>query len=622
MRWWLVLTLLPVGACTMAQDAFRNHGLPAPVAELRGAAALHDGNGHNLVVIVPLDLSKRGYLLAVDVDSGETFQYFYPQPVPLAGAFASLLSQNGKFYTGEAGYLLEFDPTSRQFTFAGKPHEESGHFVGQSIIDGPDGLLYIGTYPTSHLVSFDPKTKAFHDFGQVDPEEKYFNYLAYDDSGWMYCGIGTARMSLVACNLKSGEKRQLLPDAQRVVGSATVFTGADGKAYGSAGSNWYRLYQGQAQPITRADVAPKAPSGQIGYGGRLETLPDGRQIRVDLESNRLTVVDPKSNESRVIVLKYQSGGAGVSSLVAGPDGRLYTSTNHPMHFSSYEPATDKLRDMGPVANVGGGNFCAMAVQGKYIAAASYSLGIFHVFDTTRPFNGGYGEDPNPREVARWPEDICRPRTVLAHSDGRHVFMAGYAGYGRVGGGLGRFDLQTEEAVLVRHEQLIPGQSTICLKELPDGNLIGGTSTEAPGGGHPTAKEALLYGYDWKAGKVLYQTSPVLGAGDIVGLEIGADGLVYGVASGSKLFVFDPAKREVVHTADLSEFGGAPRNSLQRQPDGNIYAVLSQALVKIEPKTFKLTKLADLPVAATAGMAILEGRLYYVCGAELWSYKLP
>ncbi len=620
----IVITLLALlaGVAAMAQDAFTNHGIAAPVAELRGAAALQDAAGRNIIILVPLDQSARGFLLVVDVDSGETQQCFYPEGVPLAGAFASLLSTNGKFYTGEAGYLLEFDPTTRQFTFSGKPHEESGHFVGKSIIDGPDGLIWIGTHPRSHLVSYNPTTHEFHDYGQLDPTEQYFNYLAYDDAGWFYAGIGTARMSLVAFNPATGEKRQLLPDDQRVVGSATVYRGTDGNAYGSAGSNWYRLAGGQATPIDRSEAAPAAPNGQTGYGGRTGGFPDGRTWNANLEEGWVEVSVPATNTTRRIALEYQSGGALLTSMVGGPDGKVYASSCHPMHFVVYDPANDRLTDLGPVANVGGGNFCDMATQGPFICAPSYSHGIFHLFDTTRPFNGGFGEDPNPRELARWPEDICRPRATIGHPDGRHIFMAGFAGYGRVGGGLGIYDLQTEQATLVTHEKLIPNHSTIALRVLPDGNLIGGTSTEAPGGGHPLAKEAVIYGYDWQAAKVLFQVAPVPGAGAIVNLEVDAEGKVYGLASGGQFFVFDPATRQIIHRADLSELGGPLRSGLSRQPDGRIYAVFSRAIARIEPGSFAVTVLANPPVPVTAGMAIVGGRLYFCSGASIWSYRLP
>lgn len=605
----------------MAQTQFTNHGVGAPVGEVRGAAAVKTADGRCLLLVVPLDLSARGYLLCVDVDRGETTQVPYPEGVPFPGAFASLLSRNGKFYTGEGGFLLEFDPGRGQFTFHGKPHAAAQHFVGQSIIDGPDGRLYIGTHPDCRLVSFDPATATFQDHGQLDSAEHYFNTLAFDRAGWFYGGIGTARMSLPACRPATGEVRQLLPEAQRTVGSAAVYTATDGKAYGNAGAQWFRLFEGKAEPIEKSQAGPRAPGGQIGYGGRIGDWGDGRTWRVSLEESWVEVTDPATKAARRLPLKYTSGGAQITSMVTGPDGNVYASSAHPMHFVRFDPQAGKMADLGPVKGVGGGNFCAMAVQGRLIAAPSYSSGIFHLFDTARPFNGGHGDEPNPRELARWSEDICRPRAAAAHPDGKHVFMAGFAGYGRVGGGLGIVDLASGQATLVRHEQLIPNQSTIALQVLPDGTLVGGTSVEAPGGGHTQATEAVLYVYDWQKRAVLHQLAPVPGVRDIVCIAVGPNGHVYGLAAGGQLFVYAPAARTITHREDCGAFGAPLRAGLVPQPDGQLYAAFSNAVVRIDPATCKAEVIAKPPQPISAGLAIVGDRAFVACRAEIWSCPL-
>jgi len=618
MMTWLNL----VAGVVLAPNGFMDHGVAAPVAESRGVVVTQDAQGHPLVIACSLDNSPQGWILVTDVDRRETRQYYYPEGVPNSPPYASLLSQNGRFYTGAGRVLLEFDPASRAWLFHGVPQPEAECFVGEAFADGPDGLIYAGTYPNSHLISFDPRTKEMTDYGQMDPQEQYFTYLAFDQAGWAYCGLGTARYNLVAFHPKTRERRQIVPEEQRQLGTARVYRGTDGKVYGNAGGQWYQLWEGNATPIAQEAAAPKAPTGEIGWGNTRGVFPDGRILRAyNLPERWLEVEDPRTKEVKRLTFDYRSEGATITSLVAGPDGKVYGSTCHPMHFFAYSPERKVLEDWGPVARIGGGNICAMDVQGQYVVGAAYSGGWLYLYDTAQPWNGETGDHPNPRLLAEYPADICRPRAALAHPDGHHVLMAGYMGYGRRGGGMALYDLTTGESTLLTHEDLIPDQSTITLKALPDGNLVGGTSIETPGGGHPTAKEGVLYILDWPTRKVVFQTVPVPGASEVFSLEVGPDGWVYGLTAGSNFFVFDPATRQVVHRESLAEYGGLPRPALIRGPDGNLYALFTKALVRIEPQTFRHEKLADAPGSISAGLAIQAGRLYFAIGSHLWSYGL-
>lgn len=602
---------------------FVDHGVAAPVAESRGVVVTQDAQGHHLALACSLDNSPRGWILLTDIDTGETQQVFFPEGVPNSPPYASLLSQNGRFYTAAGPVLLEFDPASREWLFHGVPQPQAECFVGEALADGPDGRIYGGTYPNCHLVSFDPQTKQMADYGPMDPQEHYFSYLAFDQAGWAYCGIGTARYNLVAFNPKTGDRRQIIPEEERALGTTRVYRGIDGQVYGNAGEQWYQLWEGRATPIDPQAAAPRAPTGQIGWGNTRGTFPDGRKLRhYNLPERWLEVEDPQTGTVQRLIFTYQSEGASITSLVAGPDGRIYGSTAHPMHFFAYRPDEDRLEDWGPIERIGGGNICAMDVQGPYVVGAAYSGGWLYLYDTTQPWNGETGDWPNPRLLAEYPEDICRPRTVLAHPDGHHVLMAGYMGYGRRGGGLAIYDLATHQSTLIPHEQLIPDQSTITLKVLPDGNLVGGTSIETPGGGHPTAREGVLYLLDWATRKVVFQTVPVPGARDVFSLEVGPGGLVYGLtAPGSDFFVFDPATRQVVHRESLAEYGGLPRPTLLWGPEGQLYALFTKAIVSIDPQTFQHHKLAEPPGPISAGAAILKGRLYFAIGSHLWSYGL-
>jgi len=293
-----------------------------------------------------------------------------------------------------------------------------------------------------------------------------------------------------------------------------------------------------------------------------------------------------------------------------------------MHFFRYDPARREISDLGAVRSIGGGNICAMAAQGRFVVGPSYSRGYFHLFDTTLPFRSEAEARPNPRIIAQFEGDITRPRTCLAHPDGDHVIMAGFMGYGMTGGGLGIVSLKTGKTQLLTHRQVIPFHSTHTLKALPSGDLVGGTSVLTPGGGHAQDTEGVLYIMDWKTKKVVFRTVPVPGAAEVFSLEVGPDGLVYGLASGSRFFLFDAGKKEVIHREDMSAYGDIVRPSLLAGGDKRIYALFNKSIVRIEPGTFRAEKLAEAPVPISAGFAIRDGVVYFASGAHLWRYKFP
>ena len=600
-------------------------GLASAVSESRGVAAVQDARGRSLVLTLLLDLSPRGSLLVTDVDSGATTQVDFPEStrsdVWAAWApYASMLSANGRFYTFAGKTLLEFDPDRRSFTFHGVPSAAESCYVGSAMTDGPDGRIYAASHPHARLVSFDPRTQEMRDHGQLDPVEQYPESLAVDAAGWVYAGLGTARWNFVSFDPRTGKMHSLLPEDQRGQGSAHVSVGIDGAVYGEAGGQFYRLHPERAESIAATAVPALVPARAKSFLTKAAVLPDGRQVTCDLPERRLEIAGP-GGATREVAIHYRSGGTLLTALGTGPDGKIYGSTSHPMHLIRYDPAAREITDLGGIKAIGGGNICAFAAQGSALVGPSYPHGDVYLYDPAKPFAPEQAVAPNPRVLTRFERHITRPRTCVAHPDGRHVIVGGFMDYGLVGGGLGIIDLQTGEKTLLTHEQVVPRHSTHTLKVLPSGDLVGGTSTSAPGGGHPTDSEGVIYLMDWAKRQVVFKTIPVPGAPEIFSVEVGANGLVYGLATGSQLFVFDPVRRTVVHREDLSQLGDLVRHALCRGPDGTVYGLLKQAVFRIEPGDHRITVLARPSVPISAGLAFAGDRLNFASGANVWSYHL-
>jgi len=608
-----------------AEDGFTDHGVAAKVAEMRGLVTTVTGDGRCLVICTTFDYGDRGYILVTDVDSGETKQHFCPPDVPRGAPFGSLMARNGKFYTTQGRWLLEFDPAEGEWTFKGKPAGNVSAYL--CFTQGPAGMIWTGGASKTELISFNPVTREMKSHGLLDPKEHYLSYLAVGRAGWVYAGIGTARLNIIAYHPRTGEKRRLIPDNEREQGTARVFATKDGAVLGRAGKRYYRLLEGRATPIKRSEAASVISVGDIHYGGRLARFPDGRRVsEYDLETGTITVEDPKTKEKKSIHFDYVSGGALITSLAEGPNGVVYVSSCHPMHLAALDTRTWQLDDRGRIPLVGGGNFCSMACSGNTLIGAEYAGGRLWAYDVAKPWEPGASrrdKPKNPRVMGQWAKDICRPRAALAHPDGRHVMIAGFAGYGLCGGGIGIVDLETGEAALLSAEKdLLPGHSCITLRALPDGDLVGGTSVDAPGGGHATAKEAELFVLDWKTKKVVFRTVPVPDERNIISLAVSPEGLVYGVSRKAVFFVFDPAKREIVHRVQLAGCGSPARHALQFGPDGDLYGIFNNAIMRFRPDTFAHEKVARPPVRITAGGALVNGRLCFAAASHVWTWEIP
>lgn len=382
----LIATAMLSAAPKRDAAGFLDHGIGAPVIESRGVVATTDDNGRNVVIA-----HADGFVLVTDIDTQETVQISTPPGVPTGGMYGSILATNNRHYMGHGNYICEFDPTSREWTFAevGASNEEA--YIG--ITEGPDGRIWAGGYPHASLVSFDPKTRELKNYGQMDPTEAYLSYMAVADDGWVYMGIGTARRSIVGYNPATGEHHQYVPEERRTTGGGYVHLGIDGKVYGNDGTDWYSFDKGHATVIDQADAAAKRPSGYIYWPNVTFTLPDGRRvIDYSMPDRFMKIQNPDTLEVTTITFDYTCDGATLSSVGTGPNGAVYAASGHPMHWVNVDPATGKLTDWGAVPKIGGGHINCFAHDDRYAYGGSYSSGYLWAYDTTIPWN------PSPQQI--------------------------------------------------------------------------------------------------------------------------------------------------------------------------------------------------------------------------------
>ena len=108
--------------------------------------------------------------------------------------------------------------------------------------------------------------------------------------------------------------------------------------------------------------------------------------------------------------------------------------------------------------------------------------------------------------------------------------------------------------------------------------------------------------------------------------MGPGGLIYGIADRKQFFVFDAAKRTIVYDRDLSaDFGLTTAEQGPRifvcDPQGTVYVLFVKGIARVDPATYALTMIAELPISIDAGGDFLDGRVYFSSGSHLCSYRV-
>lgn len=615
---------------------FSDHGMASPYASARGVVATADGNGRD-VVLVQLSDYRGGYaLLLIDADTGSSEQFPMPFDPHGGSPFTSILSSGNKFYVHFSEYFCEFDPTKRAFTFFRKTAPN----MAMSMTEDDRGVIWSVTYPQNGLVSYNPRTRAFKDYGYLYPRDRaqYPRSIAADDAGWIYIGVGLADAQILIFDPRTRAVKPLLPEADSLArGRSYVYRDMDGKVYGyvrGARSGWMEFYRGEARKIGDRGEEIREKTYLTGSQGLFERkFPSGRQIvGLDLKNRWLTIEDPKIGNTQRMSFDYTSAGGHIMGVAAAPDGTL--CGNAEADFFSFDPNTDQW-----IRRPGFRQWNAMTLAGNRLFIGVYPGGHLLEWDSSRDWvaTEAGNKESNPLHLTRCSPVIDRPHKVLMTSDGRTLVLGGAPTYGRTGGGLLFWDIQTGERTLLDHMAVIPDHTTMSMTALAGGKFLGGTSTRPGSGGVRKANEAVLYIMDAETKKIEWQEPVLAGAQEYSELCPGPDGLVYGLAGympwdplqlsyARRFFVFDPIRKVVVYEADteakfgLFSYQQGPRNMV-RGPDGSVYVLFLKSIALVDPSTHALRLLARSPVPIKAGADILGDRIYFSSGSRLCSFRL-
>lgn len=606
---------------------FYDHGVASPISNHRGVVATVDGEGRNVVLVWLFD-HRGGYaLLMIDALTGKSEEF--PVPFNTSGdtPFSSILSAGNKLYSLYGSHFVEFDPVLRKFTFVSKATPQ----MAMSMTADDEGRIWAATYPSSGLVSFDPRTREFKDYKSVNKEKwaQYPRAIAADDSGWIYFGLGNAASQIFAFDPASAEIKSILPQSERKLGIASVSRDLNGKVYGQSLSNgdgpWYELHQGKASKV--GQYPNRKPKPVITGSQALfhDKFPDGSLLKsLDLVNRVLVTENPNTRKGSAVTFNYSSDGAIVMGVGTAPDGTITGGTAFPMRFFNYNLKTDKWANRPAL-----GQFNALTNQNNKVFFGVYNGGFLIEWDPYQPWKGFPKKDivSNPQYLSVASPTIIRPFRLVAHPDGKTTIMGGSPEYGSTGGGLLFWDNKTKKQVLLTDKEVVQDQSTMSIVPLKNGKILGGSTTTPGSGGERKANEAVLYLMDMASKKMEWQQALFPGAQEYSDMRLMPNGMVYGIRDKKAFFVFDPVKKQVVHEKDLlPEFGRTTAEQCPRifvaGPKGEVYMLFNGgAIVQINPENYQLNRIATAPSKINAGGDYAHGRIFFVSGSHLMSYKL-
>ena len=608
-------------------NGFYDHGVASPISNNRGVVSTVDDNGRNVVLVWLFD-HRGGYaLLMIDALTGKSEEFpiqFDPkQDTP----YSSILSSDNKFYTLFRDHFTEFDPVKRAFTFTKGTMPQ----MAMSMTEDDNGKIWAVTYPNSGIVSFDPKSKELKDYGYVNKENwrQYQRAIAADDSGWIYFGLGNASTQIFAFDPNTGIAKPILPENERKLGQALVFRDLNGKVYGQTtgaiDNEWYELYKGKGEKIGLYNNR-KPKFINTGSQSLFHTnFPDGTILKdLDLVDRILLTENPKTKVSTKVSFDYSSDGAIVMGVGTAPDGTIVGGTAFPMRFFSYDLTKDKWVNRAAL-----GQFNALTSQNRKVYFGVYSGGHLIEWDPFKPWVATVKDKKmsNPLHLTTVLPDIIRPFRVIAHPDGKTIIMGGTPQYGATGGGLLFWDNQAKKSLLLTDKEVVEHQTSMSLVPLPNGRLLGGTTTAPGTGGEKKAEEALVYIMDLTSKKIEWQKVLFPGAQEYSEMRSIPGGQVYGIVDKKTFFVFDPVKRTIVHQQNLAEkFGPTTAEQSPRifvnGPKGEFYILFAKgAIVQVMPQNYELKLIAISPGPIKAGGDYSQGRIFFVSGSHLYSYGI-
>jgi hypothetical protein len=643
---WLFMTAFSfLLKAQQTEGKLTNLGVQVGAAMIQGSTFLKDNSGKELVFTVVR--GEPAHLLGYEVKSGKLI---LDKELPATdGAWDMAYSPDGYLYIpGASGLLFRHLPGTQIVENLGIALKGESYVWNLTV--GKDGEIFGATYPGCRVFRYHPKD-GFSDVGKgpLVNGENYVRSLAFNEkTGLLYAGVGS-HAHLIEIDPVSGIKKDILPEKYKLwefVYGIELVNGKDGVdrllLLLTAGRQtlvynlqthkveqeiegmdmkmvWNDKLSGKVFYTSKSNLMSFDPSGSVQLAkvvvpdvgsANAITMGMNKKLYILTAAGILAKYNPENGKLERKKLTIPQQPIPINAILYGPDEKIWMGGYLVGGHATYDPATGKRARYSGLDQTEG-----MAVQGKSIYFGIYPKGRFYVYHTEKKWNPGAD---NPRKIGEI-EGQSRSFALLSVPDQQKMVFGMVSEYGKLGGALVIYDKANDR--LTSYGDVVPLQSIASLVKSED-LILGGTTISGGLGIKPSAKEAVIFGWNMKTNKKEFELVPVPGAAAITSLINGPDGNVWGIAGGV-LFIFDSKNRAVISTYKLYEVppftshvwrGG----TIVVHPSGQVYGTGNNHLFKIDPKTKVVTTLVE-------GASLLamdkDGNLYFRRTKELWKYAV-
>lgn len=561
----------------------------------------HECGGETFAWAIIEGPSKNG-VVGVNVETGDSrfidFAEYGPRHIRVH------VAENGYFYlyAGRPGRFFKYDPATDELTDLGVPYSESIYWLGHTV--GPDGTMYVGTHPGSHLVSVDPQTDEITDHGRMpeDPRQKHLLYPAASEDNIVYCPGGLHHAELWAYDVSYGSKRQILPEEfQTEKTKVKPWTGTDGEVYFTLNDQAYRC-----EPTEIVEVQEPAPRPDETE----KRIFDGTQAVRLTAQGTLLLKNVDSGETTEVPTDFEGVGVRIYRVACEWHGKVWGGGFDPAKVFSYDPETGQMQDYGVVTT---GD-----IQVYDILPHERGLFISTYFGAHLDL---YNPQTGDREhIATLYYDYDQERGLqLALGPDEMIYLASRPVKAHLGGALTRIDPNDLSFTCWRN--IIENHSVHSVVSVPQTNEIFFTSSVYGGSSSIPVEDTGYIGlWDVEDEKVAWKGAPIPEDPSYGHAAMGENGLIY-VQSHDALTVFDPVKREVVEIKSLPVEKMNKRGMSDRPtgPEGLILFIGGDTVYAIDPADNSIREMASHPsVEGARGIFVTdEGMVYYGSGSHMW-----